>query len=250
MLTIIITAVSASVITVYLYHKLTRNTNITSQIKNDVMNGVIYLLDEDMDTKFTLNDLISPKFTAFEKPFETCNLIKQVPTNTKIKLVISTKGGSLTSVEKIIKTLKQHKAKYDVYIVGECYSAGAMLALGADEIIMGNYSYIGKIDPQKSTSTDLISYVNYVNLPDSMIGPENIQMVQEAKSIMNYMNEIMELLLKNHPSYKIIDIIKNNFIYSELPHCKLFDYNQCKELGLHVRKPTNDELKYLNILDK
>lgn len=40
------------------------------------------------------------------------------------------------------------------------------------------------------------------------------------------------------------------FIYSDLPHCKLFDKEECKKIGLNIRDPHDEENKYFAEIDK
>lgn len=105
-----------------------------------------------------------------------------------------------------------------------------MLALGADEIIIGSHSYIGKIDPQLG-GLKSEALINYINLDEKYISSENIYKVKEAENIFNYMDEILMILFKNHPKQDKYEKIKEQFIFSRLPHCKLFDYSQCKNIG-------------------
>lgn len=217
--------------------------------KNNVNDGIIYLIDEDIDTKITIKHLFNPIYSAFEKPFETCANIKNVPSNIHIKLIISTNGGSMSSCEKILKTLKNHKAGYTAYICGECYSAGAIIALGAKEIVMGNLSFIGKMDPQLCDGNTYYSAINFYNLDTKYISDNNIGYVTESINTINYLNDILDYIVNNHNNYNL-NTIKENFVFSKYPHCKLFDINQCKNMGLNVREPDQSEIEYITMFDK
>ena len=242
---IIITAIITAIITIWVCKKCFGSSKPTKKYDDDIINGIIYMLDSDFDTKFSLMDLISPKINCFDTPLKTCQLIKKVPDDVPIKLIISTKGGSLVSVDKIIRTLKKHKTGYVAFVCQEAYSAGAILALGANEIIMGESSYIGKIDPQLNEE----SVINYVNMDGRYKTDRNICKVRECEHVLAYMDEILECLFKDHKSYPNLQQIKEMFIYSKMPHCKLFDAEECKKIGLNVRSPTPDEMKYVNLFD-
>ncbi len=68
-----------------------------------------------------------------------------MPEEKVIKLIISTHGGSLSNCEKMLNQLLKHKAGYVAYIKNECYSAGALLALGAKELVMDENSYLERL---------------------------------------------------------------------------------------------------------
>ena len=203
------------------------------------------MLDSDFDTKLSLMDLLSPKINAFDQPLHTTAKIKSVPEDVKIKIIISTKGGSLPYLDLILRALRNHKSGYDVYVVNCCYSAGGIVALGADDIIMSDSSYIGKIDPQYYDE----SITNYIDIDEKYISADNITKVIECRKIMAYTYEILENLLKNHMHHDKLQAIKDNFIFSKRPHMKLFDAAECKQIGLNVRKPKPDEMKFLDILN-
>jgi len=239
--------IAGGILSYYLSNKIFGKTKFC--FKNKPEDGLIYLIDEDIDKKFTLKDLVNPTYSAFEKPFKTCADIKKVPHNIQIKLVISTKGGSCAGCEKIVKVLKQHPAGYSAYICGESYSAGAIIALGAKEIIMSKNSYIGKMDPQISDKSGYYSAINYYNLDKNYIDASNINRVKESLHTINYMNDLFEIILENHPSKDILNGIKEHFVFSEYPHAKLFDYDQCEKIGLHVRKSNEEENHIFSIFD-
>ncbi len=232
------------------YRKCLRMVNTTSdfnvKIESDPAKGVIVLVDKDIDVKMSISSFINPIYNAFDKPNQTCALIDKVPEDIPIKLIIFTKGGSLTSCEKIAKKLKKHTAGYKTYIAGECYSAGALLALGSDEIIMGENSYIGKVDTQVNEE-EIISYIKVNAI--GHIGPHNAYNYIQAQKMLNHSTDLLKLLFGSENP--MVNTIKDIFIMSDYPHCKLFDFDECEAIGLPVRRPVDDtEKQYLNIISE
>lgn len=66
----------------------------------------------------------------------------------KLDLILHTGGGSAEATDAIVTYLRQKFNDIRVIIPQAAMSAGTMLALAADEIIMGKHSFIGPIDPQ------------------------------------------------------------------------------------------------------
>lgn len=222
----------------YLYSKLFGSSKKTPlHLPTD---GILYLVDGKLDHLFSVTDLISPTADAFDKPFEFCKYIDLVPKDQHIKLVICTKGGSLSSLEKILKKLKKHPAGYTAYIKNECFSAGAMVALGAKEIVMNGDSYLGKIDPQVASMTDSYSVIDYYNLDEKYITGENIQKVKTCTQLMNYTNDLLTFIFEENNELK--NTVRDNMIFSEYPHSKTFDLNDCQKIGLNVREPRENEM--------
>lgn len=65
-----------------------------------------------------------------------------------LDVIIVTPGGSGTQVAKFVDKLRARFDKVSFIIPNIAMSAGTMLAMSGDEIIMTNSSYIGPIDPQ------------------------------------------------------------------------------------------------------
>lgn len=74
--------------------------------------------------------------------------IKDTPDNIPIDLVIHTPGGLVLAAMQIARALEAHKAKVTVYVPVYAMSGGTLIALAADEIVLGEFSVLGPIDPQ------------------------------------------------------------------------------------------------------
>ncbi len=66
----------------------------------------------------------------------------------KLDLILHTGGGSAEATDAIVTYLRQKFNDIRIIIPQAAMSAGTMLALAADEIVMGKHSFIGPIDPQ------------------------------------------------------------------------------------------------------
>ena len=74
--------------------------------------------------------------------------IKDTPDDMAIDLVIHTPGGIVLAAMQIARAVEAHKAKVTVYVPVYAMSGGTLIALAADEIVMGEFSVLGPIDPQ------------------------------------------------------------------------------------------------------
>jgi ClpP class serine protease len=74
--------------------------------------------------------------------------IKDTPEDMPIDFVIHTPGGLVLAAMQIARALEAHKAKVTVYIPVYAMSGGTLLALAANEIVLGEFSVLGPIDPQ------------------------------------------------------------------------------------------------------
>lgn len=74
--------------------------------------------------------------------------IKETPSTMPIDLVLHTPGGLVLAAMQIARAVEAHPAKVTVYVPVYAMSGGTLIALAADEIMMGEFSMLGPIDPQ------------------------------------------------------------------------------------------------------
>src|SRR4029453_12309307 len=74
--------------------------------------------------------------------------IKETPADRPIDLVLHTPGGLVLAAMQIARAVEAHPAKVTVYVPVYAMSGGTLIALAADEIVLGEFSVLGPIDPQ------------------------------------------------------------------------------------------------------
>jgi ClpP class serine protease len=74
--------------------------------------------------------------------------IKETPKDRPIDLIIHTPGGLVLAAMQIARAVEAHPAKATVYVPVYAMSGGTLIALAADEIVLGEFSVLGPIDPQ------------------------------------------------------------------------------------------------------
>ncbi len=226
-------------------HNTKHNVNISKR-KSNVDKGIIYLIDESIDRKSGLFELIMPKNNnAFDTPQKICNMIKEINVKTPIKVVINTVGGDLFACDKILDKLIKHPYGYIAYILNEAMSAGTIIALGAKEIVMNDDSYLGKIDPQVRTELGMVSAINFCDftIHRSCLDSITYNTYKSSIQALNYVTDILKKIINNQNLY---ESICEKMIYLDQPHFKKFNVSECQKIGLPVRQPTEDELIYFD----
>jgi ClpP class serine protease len=74
--------------------------------------------------------------------------VKDTPPNTPIDLILHTPGGLVLAAMQIARAIEAHPARVRVIVPVYAMSGGTLVALAADEILMGEFSVLGPIDPQ------------------------------------------------------------------------------------------------------
>jgi hypothetical protein len=87
---------------------------------------------------------------------------KQNPSSERLVVLLTTGGGYLEPVQRMVATLRKHYQIVDFVIPNYAYSAGTVFALSGDAIYMDYYSRLGPIDPQIETKGKLVSALGHV----------------------------------------------------------------------------------------
>jgi ClpP class serine protease len=74
--------------------------------------------------------------------------IKETPRDVPIDLIVHTPGGLVLAAMQIARAVEAHPAQVTVFVPVYAMSGGTLIALAADEIVLGEFSVLGPIDPQ------------------------------------------------------------------------------------------------------
>ena len=77
---------------------------------------------------------------------------KEEPIRTKAAIVLTTLGGYIEVVHRMVDTLRHHYETVEFIVPNYAYSAGTIFAMSGDAIHMDYYSRLGPIDPQVEIS--------------------------------------------------------------------------------------------------
>ena len=79
------------------------------------------------------------------------DLLHNVPPNRALDLLLHTTGGSINAAEKLMGMMRNRvgTAKLRIIVPDFAKSAGTLMVLGADSVVMSDMSELGPIDPQE-----------------------------------------------------------------------------------------------------
>lgn len=117
----------------------------------------------------------------------------------KISLILYTRGGDPLSAWSIANLLLTFCDQLEVIIPSKCHSAGTLLCLGADTLVMTKQATLGPIDPSVNTPLN-------PTLPNGQHIPVSVEDVnaflEQAKEVLNGqpMGHVFDILAQNvHP---------------------------------------------------
>lgn len=74
--------------------------------------------------------------------------LRNIQPNAPVDIVLHTPGGISSATQQILHALKAHQGQITAFVPYRAKSAGTMIALACDKIVMGPNAVLGPIDPQ------------------------------------------------------------------------------------------------------
>lgn len=73
--------------------------------------------------------------------------LEMLPEGRRIDLFLYTRGGDVITPWRLVQLIREYTREFCVLVPFRAYSAGTLICLGADEIVMGRMGELGPIDP-------------------------------------------------------------------------------------------------------
>jgi hypothetical protein len=158
-----------------------------------------------------VDDLIR---TVVEKRFA------QAPKHDRLWVVLTTGGGYIEVVQRIVDTFRRYYDLVDFIIPNCAYSAGTVLAMSGDSIYMDYYSRLGPIDPQiEIRDGHMVPALGYLERYDALIQKANAGTISLAE---------VQLLIEG------------------FDQAELYQYEQARELSITLLKEWLVKYKFKN----
>lgn len=223
----------------YLFGKNSSNANLC---KND--DNIIHLSDRDDSSyqsyhsyhKNTGNSKIKKTHVYCGDEMELVYDIQKCDPDKEIKLLVSTNNNNI-ECEKFIRTLKNHKSGYVLYVGDNVGMLCTLLAFGAKMVIMNTTSYL----PTFSFHNDL-----YENVPNDKLSENGYLKLFEYKKNKSYCKLMIEFLLNEDLNCEIF----KDFLQSGNNNYRYLDLTKYYSKYIINRSPTDLELDYFNLMNK
>jgi hypothetical protein len=108
-------------------------------------------------------------------------------------VILTTPGGYLIPVERMVNILRNHYTEVDFIIPDMAMSAGTIFALSGDRIWMDYYSILGPIDPQLERNDRLVPALSYLIQFKKLVDLANEGKLSAAHAILLQKLDLAEL---------------------------------------------------------
>ena len=146
-------------------------------------------------------------------------------------VIIDTPGGIVEVAERIVSTLRHHYQEVKFLIPDRAMSAGTVLVMSGDAILMDHFSRLGPIDPQlhiegKPIATSVLSYLEQFN---RLVEKSEQGTLTSAELVL-----LQKLDLADLRQYELAAELSVNLIREWLVQYKFKDWSTRSSTGLPV----------------
>jgi ClpP class serine protease len=195
----------------------------------------------------TMNLLGFPvfRYINIEDSEEIVRAIHLTDPDMPIDLVMHTPGGLVLASYQIAHAIKGHRGKVTVHVPHFAMSGGTLIALAADEIVMGDHAVLGPVDPQigEYPAASLVKLVQ--TKPIAEIDDRTWILADIGRKALDQLREHVKELLLEHFSPERAGELATTLSAGRWTHDFPITFEEAQALGLHVSKGLHDELYQL-----
>jgi ClpP class serine protease len=159
-----------------------------------------------------------------------------------IDLILHTPGGLVLAAEQIANGLRRHAAKVTVFVPHYAMSGGMLIALAADEIVMGENAVLGPVDPQLGQSPAASILKVMERKPIARIDDETIIQADMAEKALRQVEKaVVDLLGDRLPKDRAV-ALAHTLSSGTWTHDYPITVDEARELGLIVSTAMPDEV--------
>ncbi len=165
--------------------------------------------------------------------------------NMPIDLVLHTPGGLALASYQIAHAIKNRPGKVTVHIPHYAMSGGTLIALAANEIVMGDHAVLGPVDPQigEYPAASLVKLVQ--TKPVTEIDDRTWIFADIGTKAIDQLRAQVSTLLADRMPKEKVDDLAGTLSEGRWTHDFPITFEEARGLGLPVKKGISDELYLL-----
>lgn len=151
-----------------------------------------------------------------------------------IDIILHTPGGLVLAAEQIAQALAKHPAKVTVFVPHYAMSGGTLIALAADEIVMGEHAVLGPVDPQLGQYPAASILKVLERKPAAEIDDQTIILADVAEKALRQVEQAVCALLRTRLPEEQAAAIARTLATGTWTHDYPISAAEARELGLPV----------------
>lgn len=177
------------------------------------------------------------KFIDMDDSEGIIRIIRTTHHSKPIDLIIHSAGGMVLAAAQIARALRGHKGPTRVIVPHYAMSGGTLIALAADEIIMGPHAVLGPVDPQILTmrgSLPAQTIMEVARMKKKAASDDTLILAKVGEKSIRQIRELISELLKGRIPKPKIKKVSDFLTSGKLTHDYPITIREAEGLGLKV----------------
>ncbi len=137
------------------------------------------------------------------------DLQSEEPANKKCYILLTTPGGSLNPVNRMVSILRHFYTEVNFIIPDYAYSAGTIFCMSGDNILMNYFSALGPVDPQvQNKDGKLVAALGYLDKINELLCKAKDNTISQAEFLILKDFDLAELRAYEQAKELAIDLIQ------------------------------------------
>jgi len=137
------------------------------------------------------------------------DLQSEEPTNKKCYILLTTPGGSLNPVNRMVSILRHFYTEVNFIIPDYAYSAGTIFCMSGDNILMNYFSALGPVNPQvQNKDGKLVAALGYLDKINELLCKAKDNTISQAEFLILKDFDLAELRAYEQAKELAIDLIQ------------------------------------------
>lgn len=151
-------------------------------------------------------------------------------------VILDTPGGVVEVVERIVRVLRHHYSEVKFLIPDRAMSAGTVLAMSGDDILMDYHSCLGPIDPQLQLDDRLVPALSYLAQYENLVEKSRSETLSTAELVLLQKLDLAEL-----HQFELARDLSIALLKRWLTRYKFKDWTETETRGLQVTQEMKEE---------
>jgi len=220
-----------------------KRKQIIHQIEKKRGSKVITLIHRQESVNFL--GIPIKQYLKIEDAEAVLRIIRSVPPEKPIDLILHTPGGILLPAYQIARALKEHRGKVTVFIPHYAMSGGTLIALAADQIVMDRNAVLGPVDPQLVSGKTVMPAVSVIKIPEhkdwNSISDQTVVLFDQAQKSIQQVKDMVSYLLSGKKK-SFVKKVTDRLVAGVTTHDFPVFFEEAKKLGLPVSTRMPEEV--------
>lgn len=185
------------------------------------------------------------RYISIEDSEEIIRAIQMTDPNIPIDLVLHTPGGLVLASYQIAHAIQHRPGKVTVHVPHFAMSGGTLIALAANEIVMGDHAVLGPVDPQigEYPAASLVKLAQAKRISD--IDDRTWILADVGKKAIDQLREHLRGMFLEHVPQELAEDLARTMTEGRWTHDFPITFEEAQGLGLRVSKGLPTELYQL-----